>query len=65
MEFTVVVYKSFGPFIFKFDNYKQAIDEVKRHWFSPGVWNINLFVDGECLDISEIIHSWGDRPIYC
>ena len=63
--YEVIIYKSCGPFKFSFDNYDTAIGFLYRKWFSPSVWDVRLFKDGTEIDISAIVSSWGDRPIYC
>ena len=65
VEFKVIVYKSYGPFIFKCESHAQAVDTMRRYWFSPGVWNIRLFANNEELDVTDLVKSWGPRPTYC
>lgn len=64
-QYRVIVHKNFGPFVFVFDKYEDAVKCVKDKWFSSGVWDIALFEDGKQLDIRELMKAWGNRPIYC
>ena len=63
--YKIIVFKNFGPFITEHETYEEAIKALKEKWFSPGVWDISLFEGEKELDIVELIHSWGERPIYC
>jgi len=65
MSYRIIICKSFGPFEFDAPTYEDAIAVLRRKWFSSGVWDVKLFKDGEEIDISDLVRSWGDRPMYC
>lgn len=64
MKYRIIVCGSF-TFVFYKNTYEEAIKFVKDKWFSPSVWDIRLFEDDKEIDISELIKSWGERPVYC
>ena len=63
-EYKIVIDKTYGPFIYEYNSYEEAVTHIEEKWFGPGVWDIKLFKNNEEIDISEIVKSFGTRPIY-